>query len=278
MNWRDNVITKKGFKYLNHIRRHFLLPFVTIKDYENRPPILVNSFPKSGTHLLMQIVESLPDHSQYGNFLASTPSFSFKEVDPKRMAQSILKILPGEIVGGHIHCSEEVKKAISQINCFHLFIFRDARDVTVSEAYYLGNMNRWHKMSKHFRALSTDLDRVKLSLYGMPDKNIDYPNVCERFAKYSDWLGSDNVICFKYEDFISARREECLTLLVDKYLNFSKRSNSKSQLLDQMRKSIDPTKSHTFRSGKDQQWKKYYTNEMSEDFEKMSMKRKNINI
>lgn len=43
-------------------------------DYKCNPPVIANSFPKSGTHLLLQILEQLPGLTNYGSFIASRNS------------------------------------------------------------------------------------------------------------------------------------------------------------------------------------------------------------
>src|SRR6478735_1766396 len=67
-----------------------------------RPPVIANSFPKSGTHLLVQLVQGLPETVNFGAFLASmTSSFRFRERTSGETCRFIRRTLPGEIVRGH---------------------------------------------------------------------------------------------------------------------------------------------------------------------------------
>ena len=69
-----------------------------------RPPVLANSFPKSGTHLLVQIIEGLPDRLNFGAFLGSeTSSFQLRERSPENTCRFIRGFVPGEIVRGHLY-------------------------------------------------------------------------------------------------------------------------------------------------------------------------------
>ena len=52
-------------------------------DYQTRPPIIVNSLPKSGTHLLMQVAQALLETIQYGSFITQTPCL-IKAIDPEQ--------------------------------------------------------------------------------------------------------------------------------------------------------------------------------------------------
>jgi len=101
-------------------------------SYRNSPPIVVNSFPKSGTHLLTQILESFPGIRNYGTFIASLPSLSYRERGDRRILSKLNKIVPGEMVSAHLFYKSSFRSAISDKNIVHYFIFRDPRDVYAS--------------------------------------------------------------------------------------------------------------------------------------------------
>ncbi|WP_293418517.1 hypothetical protein, partial [Phenylobacterium sp.] len=48
----------------------------TPASYASSPPIIVNSIPKSGTHMLMQVARAMPGTRYYGSFVARIPSWS----------------------------------------------------------------------------------------------------------------------------------------------------------------------------------------------------------
>ena len=62
-------------------------------------------------------------------------------------------------------------------NVVHYFIYRDPRDVVVSEAHYLRDMNRWHRLTPYFRKFESIDDAIMLSINGLepPVAGIDYP-------------------------------------------------------------------------------------------------------
>lgn len=266
MSFRKNVVTKKLVRYLNNLLRPIRLSKLKDNAWANNPPILVNSFPKSGTHLLHQIVSGIPNTIDYGNFIASTPSLTFSEVSSKKINSRISGILPGEIVASHIHYSELYNKELERRNIFKLFIYRDLRDVTISEAHYLSKMNKWHKLSPEFSKLESMEDRIMLSLNGLPsDHPIYYPNVAERFRKYKGWLTSEKVLALRFEDVVSSDNEQFLSKIAEYYLKHrDDEMMSGADLVNLFQDAIDPKKSHTFRSGKKEQWKDIYTNEMLE--------------
>ncbi len=271
MSFRNNVVTKKLVRYLNNGIRPVRLLNFSEDDWVNAPPILVNSFPKSGTHLLHQILISLPEVKDYGNFLASTPSFTFKEISPTLLNRRLGQILPNEIVASHLHFDDCYIETLKKRNIFKLFIYRDLRDVTISEAHYLSSMNKWHKLSPYFKNIDSTIDRVKLSLNGLSSEHqIEYPNIVKRFEKYSGWLKSKDTLVLKFEDLVSESGVEKLRLIAEKYLNLipHKEIPSVEEFVLRFQEAINPKKSHTFRSGKRDQWKNIYDDSMMETYQR----------
>ena len=136
-------------------------------DFLERPPVLANSFPKSGTHLVFQIVDALPNATNYGAFLASmTSSFRFRERSPENASRFIRGIVPGEIVRGHLFFHPQNAADLAKKNVVHYFAYRDPRDVVISEAHYLREMNRWHRLAPYFRKLPSIDEAIMLSITG----------------------------------------------------------------------------------------------------------------
>lgn len=271
MNLRKNIITKKAFRYLNDIVRPLQILSSTQSDFERNPVVLVNSFPKSGTHLLHQVLSTLPGIKDRGNFIASQPSFTFKEVSDDRIEKRLKLLLPGELVPSHMHYSENIENIISNRNIFKVFIYRDLRDVTISEAYYLSKMNNWHKLSSRFRKLDTIEERINLSLNGLKDSNVEYPNVVLRFKKYFKWLESENCFVLKFEDLVSADSRKHLYSLAEDYCMHKNEDVNTEELATSFLEAIKPDKSHTFREGKKNQWVTVYKDSMKQRFKEILM-------
>lgn len=258
MNYRSNLVLKKLLRYGAAVPR--LAHRITARSgaYLAHPPILANSFPKSGTHLLVQILGVVPGVRDWGDFWASQPSFSFREQPPARMAARIRRVAPGEMVSGHLHFSPEVAGALAARHVVHYFIYRDPRDVVVSEAHYLATMNRWHRLHPIFRQLPSQADRVLLSIRGLPSGAIEYPNVAERFARYAAWLSRPDVCALNYEDLISPRRDEVLTRIFTFLAERTGRSLAVPELVQAASEAIQPRRSHTFRRGGSGGWQREF--------------------
>lgn len=256
MNYRNSVLLKHALCQGARLPRTFRRWTASAEAYRHAPPVLANSFPKSGTHLLVQILGILPGMKDWGDFWASQPSFSFREQHPSRMAARINRVAPGEMVSGHLHHSEEAARALKRRNVVHYFIYRDPRDVVVSEAHYLATMNRWHRLHGHFSRLPSHAERVMLSIRGLPGDAVDYPNVAARFERYLPWIGHPDVCAVNYEDLMSSRREEVLTRMMSFYAGYTDRDLDVPALVRAAQSAIQPGRSHTFRQGGSGGWRR----------------------
>ena len=199
-------------------------------DFAHRPPVIANSFPKSGTNLLLQILEVLPGVSSYGSVIASMPTLSYKERTQQVHLRLINRIVPGELVFAHLLYDPSYHEALLNRCCSHFFIYRDLRDVAISEAHYLTYMNRWHRMHNYFaKSLSNMEERISIAILGVSDPNLpyDYPNIGHRFARYQDWLKQSDVFTVKFEDLASERRNETLRSIAT---FFTERSDVKQSI------------------------------------------------
>jgi hypothetical protein len=242
-------------------------------DYQAAPPVLANSFPKSGTHLLFQVVDGLPNSTNYGVFLASmTSSFRFRERSPENASRFIRSFVPGEVVRGHLFFHPQNAADLRDKNAVHYFVYRDPRDVVVSEAHYLREMNRWHRLAPCFGKLASIEDAIMLSIRGFdpPIAGIEYPNVAERFARYAGWLDRDDCLAIRFEDMASDSRPAVIRRMAEFYAAHCSRQVDVDVCIEAMTASIAPQKSHTFRSGKKSGWKHEFTAEHHRMFDELA--------
>jgi hypothetical protein len=257
-----NGLVRKGAQALLTIPRWIESQRANGDDLAAPPPVLANSFPKSGTHLLVQIVEGLPDRVNFGAFLASTTSsFRFRERTAENTLRFIRSFVPGEVVRGHLYFDPHYATQLAQQRAVHYFIYRDPRDVVVSEAHYLRDMNRWHRLHPYFRGLDSMDDAIMLSITGLdpPVPGIIYPNIAERFARYAPWLECDHCLAIRFEDLTSERQPELIRQIAEFYAQRTKLPFDLEACVRTMSTQIAPQKSHTFRSGKKAGWQREFT-------------------
>lgn len=238
-----------------------------------RPPILANSFPKSGTHLLAQIAEGLTVNTNFGAFLGSqVSSFQLRERSKQNTLDFIHGFVRGEVVRGHLYFDPEYVAALEKMNVANYFIYRDPRDVVVSEAHYLKEMNRWHRLHPYFRRTSSIEEAILLSINGLdpPVEGIDYPNIAERFARYEGWLDCPSCLAVRFEDLVAEKRDELLEAIAIHYLTRTVDGPSAATAVERAREKIAPQKSHTFRSGRKAGWQKEFTPEHRRRFAELA--------
>ena len=256
-----NPFVRKGHSLVARLPRLRRRITADAGSYERRPPVLCNSVPKSGTHLLVQIAEALPGVTNYGTFLASmTSSARFRERSPASTLRRIGQIAPGELVSAHLFSDGRYEATLRRLNVVHLLVLRDPRDVVVSEAHYLTSMNRWHRLHPHFKGLASLEERISLSIGGAtPAIRLDYPDVATRFARYTSWLGSDEVFPVRYEELVSTRRDARIRELVEFYAERSGLPVDVGRAAERALGCIRPEASHTFRSGQSGSWRRTFT-------------------
>lgn len=239
---------------------------------QGSPTVLANSFPKSGTHVLTQIVGALPGVKQYGTFLASmTSSFRFRQRSSENTLSFINSIVDGELVRGHLYFDPAYDALLARRQVIHYFIYRDPRDAVVSEAYYLREMNRWHRMSRHFKHLSR-ADAISLAINGLASDSADlnYRDIGHRFRQYSGWVKSPNVCAIRFEDLTSERRTATLQRMSEFFCDRCSYSVDRQALQEVMAAQMQPQASHTFRKGEAGSWRKHFSDVHKSDFKRVS--------
>ena len=245
---------RKGFALALSLPRAALRLSAKASDYAERPPIFCSSIPKSGTHLLKQIALGFSQNRDFGTFIASTPTLTQVERSQEEMQRRIRSIIPGEVVLGHMFYEESFNAALEEVNAAHFFLYRDPRDITISEAHYLRNQNKWHRFHSLFAAAKDIDEAIMLSIRGGPDPKTGavMPNITERCSKYLGWMICPNVFCIRYEDLVG--NVDLEIKFREMALFYDARSGSSTrETIDEMTtralEANKPGRSHTFRKG-----------------------------
>lgn len=164
------------------------------------PTLLANSFPKSGTHLLHQVLTGIPGVSDARRLVATRPPVRYAPRDVVPALRRLFRRHPSEVLRGHVEYEAAIAELLRQSQAFHVFIIRDPRDVVISEAHYLANMAPWHRLHRRFRDLSSDMDRIKLAIRGLEgDDQARYPDIGQRMRWYGGWLADTATVVTRFE-------------------------------------------------------------------------------
>ena len=244
--------------------------FASLPAPENGWPILLGiSFPKSGTHLLDQILLGFnrvaPFSRRLHSFYAEYEGESGRKRTPEQAVRWLESLRPGDIASAHLFARPEVVTHVCTPAFVPYFIFRDPRDVVVSHVFYVTEMEPDHVHHAYYQSLPDFDARLKASILGRPDVNVEFPDIAGRFAPYLGWLDQPSVMKIHFEDLIH-ERAGTLNRIIDHFLARVPLQADRDLLLESLESSINPSKSPTFRSGKTGEWKKYFTQEHKQIF------------
>lgn len=228
------------------------------------PVLFANSFPKSGTHLLTQILSGF---AELAPFVVSglEPVLSFEGHSgrlrpPQLLARQLQQLKPGDISYGHVLAYPETVPLLTSDGIASFFIYRDPRDVVVSHVHYVTEINRQHVHHRYYaQTLSSFDQRLETSIRGLPEASNPFPDIRARFEPYLPWLVEEAVHSLRFENLVHQPEEA-----VDVILHFVRSRGFLSQISDEeaqktLLSGIDPRQSPTFRSGKTGAWRDAFT-------------------
>jgi len=244
--------------------------FSSLPTPKNGWPILLGiSFPKSGTHLLDQILLGFsrvaPFSCRLHSFYAEYEGESGRKRTPEQALRWLDSLRSGDIASAHLFARSEAVKRVTSSNFVPFFIYRDPRDVVVSHVFYVTEMEPNHVHHAYYQSLPDFDARLKVSIFGRPDVDVEFPDIAGRFAPYLDWLDRPSVMKIHFEDLIHDRAGS-LNGIIDHFLAQVSLQVKRSLLLESLETAINPSKSPTFRSGKTGEWKKHFTEEHQKIF------------
>jgi hypothetical protein len=228
------------------------------------PILFANSFPKSGTHLLTQILEGftalgpavvsgLPALVMYDGFTGAARP-------PAAIAADLERLRPGDIAYGHLHAVPPALDTLRRPEFASFFILRDPRDVVVSHVHYVTEMEPQHIHHAYYsQTLQSFDERLATSIAGRPEARLDFPDIGARFAPFLGWLDCPEILTLRYEDFLSARRPTLGGVLDHATAHGFPLRLGREAALDALEAAIDPARSPTFRSGKRGEWRQRFT-------------------
>lgn len=237
------------------------------------PVLLGISFPKSGTHLLDQILlgfsKVAPFSKRLHSFYAEYEGESGRKRDPEQAVTWLDSLRPADIASAHLFARHEALRRVASSKFVPYFIFRDPRDVVVSHVFYVTDMEEKHVHHEYYVSLPDFNARLNVSIVGRPDAEIEFLNIADRFAPYLGWLDCPEVLSIHFEDLIN-NRPATLSHIMDHLLTRISLAAPREQILDSLESSINPKRSPTFRSGRTGEWKKYFTEEHKKIFKNVA--------
>ncbi len=224
------------------------------------PVLFANSFPKSGTHLLTQVLDGFthlgPAVISGLPAIATYEGDTGRELPASEILHDLRRLLPGDIAYGHLHALPQILEYFQGNQFAAYFIFRDPRDVVVSHAHYVTEMETEHILHRYYQEeLHTFDERLAASILGRSDLGFSFPDIASRFAPYLGWLTQPDTLVLRYEDFILSQETTLGCVLDHAVRNGFPLNQARSAAILTLQASIDPPRSPTFRSGKVGGWR-----------------------
>jgi hypothetical protein len=264
------LMVKLFRRTLRRVRAHFRYGSLT-----GSPIFFANSFPKSGTHLLTQVLQGFPNlGAVVDSGLPAIVTFDGPTGEPRPLAsilQDLHRLRDGDIAYGHLHAVPEIVAELTRKGVVPYFIFRDPRDVAVSHVHYVTEMDADHVHHRYYaQGLATFDERLQVSILGIPDLEIPFPDIRKRFEPYLGWIERPEVLAIRFEDFIQERGETLGRIFDSAEARGFQGNIPRDKALQILEAGIIPEKSPTFRSGKTGKWRDAFSEKHKSIFKEVT--------
>jgi sulfotransferase 6B1 len=230
-------------------------------SFTEAPPIFGNAKPKSGSHLLTQILSGFCQIAPYA-YVETEPVRTVKATGGRFSVDETLvqlKRIPRGIIGwGYVDATPENIACLCQPERVNYFIYRDPRDMLVSHIFFATDMHTGHGMHEYYKGLSDFDERLKVAITGIDQDGLYMVSVKQRYEGVFQWLEQPSVLCIRFEELIHNRAATLNQMLDQVEKTGYEIPTPRARALEILTETIQPKKSKTFRAGKTSEWKKYF--------------------
>lgn len=226
------------------------------------PAVLGNAMPKSGSHLIIQVLQGLVKLGPFVNpgFPPVNRAEDNRKLPPEQILANIQRMRRGDIAYGYVKARAPFISALTQPDRATIFVYRDPRDMIVSHVFYATEMHSWHGMHQFYNeTLQTTEERINAAICGVDAPGAELSGVRRKYDDYLGWLNVPEVLCLQFEDLI-LDRDAALGRILD-YLaerGFEPRV-ARPAAVAALAEAVQPKKSGTFRKGKPGNWREHFT-------------------
>lgn len=197
------------------------------------PKWLLNGFPKSGLHLLVGYLEPVaaplveketPFRKNWGGTFYDH-SWSNRWAPLEQSLYKFGRLQDQHFLRAHVGYRDEVERFLYYLGAAHAFVYRDPRDVAVSQAHHIlaGDDERFvHPAKDAYRALAEEAGGAPGVLEGEGFEAVlraviegygPFPGVMARWRLYAPWVGVDWVLQCRFEELIGDREGQAARIL-----------------------------------------------------------------
>lgn len=254
-------------------------------DANHLPPIILNSVPKSGTHLLTRVFEILPEYNYSGTILATELACGHEDpespytvgvstprgIQADYFTQLMADLQPGQYHYGHIPCTPANLDILKKYGIRMVTLLRDPRALVCSFVHFI----LWlptHPLKPAFEEIPILQDQIKLAIRGIKAKSIDDPAsllpISTCFKSIADWANWDGCSIVAFEELVgpkgggSADRQQQAVNRILSHIGYPAEAPGRANLAEQ----LFAETSATFRKGQITGWQDDFTEDVSDYF------------
>ena len=172
------------------------------------PRVLANSMPKSGTHLLANLLDHLDGMRLAGHLVDFDVADSHDpEAALKHLDKRLRRLRDSQYIGAHLIRDPRVEERLRAAPVKLVTILRDPRAVILSGAHYVMEAKQLKGRAEALE-LYPDLPSVLRALvlgHGEPGDPMYFPEIGQRYGAYAAWADSDTGLTVRFEDLIGGR-------------------------------------------------------------------------
>jgi hypothetical protein len=238
-------------------------------ELQRMPIVIGNSMPKSGSHLIIQILEGLPKIGPFVN--PGVPPLNRDEENaiqpPESILRNIQRLAPGDFTYCYLKAVEPFLSELIKSDYAPIFVYRDPRDMIISHVFYATQMNMVHNMHHYYtEVLKTMEERINAAIQGVEDENSPLSGIALKYSRYLGWLSQPSVLSLRFEELI-LEKDQAINKILDHLAGhgFVPRI-PRTEAVKAMKLSIEPKRSGTFRKGQPGNWREHFTDENKKFF------------
>ncbi len=261
-------LARRAVRRISQLARYRQLTFSGV------PVLFANSFPKSGTHLLTQVLHGFIELGPaVDSGLPAIVTYAGDSGEPRPLTAikaDVQRLRPGDVAYGHLHAHPQIVDLLDREGMANYFILRDPRDVVVSHVHYVTEMAPRHAHHDYYQELENYEAQLRTSILGRPDWMHPFPDIRARFEPYLGWLESPGTLVIHFEDLVEHRDDALVLILGHAVGRGFPIEVDREHAVAVLARSIDPQRSPTFRAGRVGAWKDRFTPEITRLFKEVA--------
>lgn len=248
------------------------------------PRLVLNCLPKSGTHLLRRLLGMAPEfrysglHIENRQFLLDPNSAQNPDILPHfdlpRLERKIASTLQGQFVTAHLFYDAALQAMFDQMRFKMIVLLRDPRDLVVSHAKYIAQLQRHILYHRYTAELHDDDARLMASIRGLPQRT-GQPGLLDvglRLRRFQPWLDRPRTLTCRFETLVGPQGGGSRTLqreAIESVLHFIDRPLAPTRV-DALAGRLWSPGSATFRKGVIGDWRNHFTPAHVEAFKQIA--------